>query len=89
MNPLKIRISGSACLEMGLGKTLQAISVYKYYNAKKLLVICPAYLRFTWKKELEKWVPGIVSSVIKTGKDPLDVITPLIISYELAAAKAK
>ena len=75
--------------EMGLGKTLQAISVYKYYKAKKLLVICPAYLRFTWKKELEKWVPGIVSSVIKTGKDPLDVITPLIISYELAAAKAK
>ena len=54
--------------EMGLGKTLQAISVYKYYKAKKLLVICPAYLRCTWKKELEKWVPGIVSSVIKTEK---------------------
>ena len=75
--------------EMGLGKTLQAISVYKYYNVKKLLVICPAYLRFTWKNELEKWIPGIVSSVILTGKDPLDQEPPLIISYELAAAKAK
>lgn len=75
--------------EMGLGKTLQAISVYKYYNVKKLLVICPAYLRFTWKNELEKWIPGIVSSIILTGKDPLDQKPPLIISYELAAAKAK
>lgn len=80
--------------EMGLGKTLQAISTFNYYNhrTKKkgdLLVICPAYLRFTWKHELEKWCPGTASSVILTGKDSLDQPAPLIISYELAAAKAK
>ena len=75
--------------EMGLGKTLQAISVYKYYQIEKLLVICPAYLRFTWKHELEKWVPGIESTVILTGKDSLEQTCPLIISYELAAVKAK
>lgn len=75
--------------EMGLGKTLQAISVYKYYNAKKLLVICPAYLRYTWKHELEKWIPGIQTSVILTGKDSLDQKPPLIISYELAAVQGK
>ena len=75
--------------EMGLGKTLQAISLYKYYKANKLLVICPAYLRFTWKHELEKWIPGIESTVILTGKDALDQVPPLILSYELACAKAK
>ncbi len=75
--------------EMGLGKTLQAISVYKYYEVDKLLVICPAYLRFTWKHELEKWLPGIHTSIILTGKDPIDQETPLIISYELAATKSK
>ena len=74
--------------EMGLGKTLQAISVYKYYNAKKLLVICPAYLRFTWKRNW-KVGTGHCQQCHQNGKDPLDVITPLIISYELAAAKAK
>ena len=64
-------LSGRALIgdEMGLGKTLQAISVYKYYDIQKLLEICPAYLRYTWKHELEKWVPGIESSVILTGKD--------------------
>ena len=75
--------------EMGLGKTLQAISVYKYYQIEKLLVICPAYLRYTWKHELEKWIPGIESTVILTGKDSLEQTCPLIISYELAAVKAK
>ena len=96
--------------EMGLGKTLQAISTFRYYNhrtkkhKKKLLVICPAYLRFNWKNELEKWVNSdpmlleaslqstrqpIEPSVILTGKDPLDQSTPLIMSYKLAALHAK
>ena len=80
--------------EMGLGKTLQAISTFKYYahttkKAGRLLVICPAYLRFNWHNELNKWVPGIESTVILTGKDSLEQTTPLIISYELAAARAK
>ena len=75
--------------EMGLGKTLQAISVYKYYNVKKLLVICPAYLRYTWKHELEKWIPGIQTSVILTGKDSLDQKPPLIISMNWQLYRGK
>lgn len=76
--------------EMGLGKTLQAISVYKYYNHKKLLIVCPAYLRYTWKNELEKWIPGTACTVICTGKDAIDTgVYPLIMSYELAAKCAK
>jgi SWI/SNF-related matrix-associated actin-dependent regulator of chromatin subfamily A-like protein 1 len=75
--------------EMGLGKTLQAIAIYKYYNHTKLLVICPAYLRYNWRHEIEKWVPGTETTIISTGKDPLDGVLPLIISYELAASKSK
>lgn len=96
--------------EMGLGKSLQAISTFMYYNHRtkkhkqKLLIICPAYLRYNWKNELEKWVNSdpmlleaslqstrqpIEPTVILTGKDPLDQPTPLIMSYELAALHAK
>jgi len=76
--------------EMGLGKTLQAISLADYYDAKRLIIVCPAYLRYTWKHELEKWIPGIESTVILTGRDKIEGVPfPLIFSYEQAAAKAK
>ncbi len=80
--------------EMGCGKTLQALACYRYYNHRtktktNLLIICPAYLKYTWKNEIEKWIPGSSPSVIVTGKDPLDQSTPLIVSYELAAKKSK
>jgi ERCC4-related helicase/predicted nucleic acid-binding Zn finger protein len=45
--------------EMGLGKTIQAITtaVLKgdIYNFKRVLVICPASLKYQWKKEIEKF----------------------------------
>lgn len=76
--------------EMGLGKTLQALATFAYYKQPKLLVICPAYLRYNWAAEIEKWLPGTETTVINTGKDSLtDCPLPLIMSYELAATKAK
>lgn len=81
---------GGKCLigdEMGLGKTLQALCLYAYYKPSKLLVICPAYLRYTWKHEIEKWMSKDVN-VITKGKDTVSKdIT--IVSYELAAKKVK
>lgn len=45
--------------EMGLGKTLQAIctAVLKkdIYNLKRVLVICPASLKYQWKNEIHKF----------------------------------
>ena len=38
---------------------------------------------------MEKWIPGCTSTIILTGKDPLDGPQPLILSYELAALHAK
>jgi ERCC4-related helicase len=45
--------------EMGLGKTLQAITTAvlkkEIYDFKRVLVICPASLKYQWKKEVEKF----------------------------------
>ncbi|MFH1195547.1 MAG: DEAD/DEAH box helicase [bacterium] len=45
--------------EMGLGKTLQAITIAilkkELFNFKRTLVICPASLKYQWKKEIEKF----------------------------------
>ena len=72
--------------DMGLGKTLQAIALSEYYKIKKLLVICPAYLRYNWKAEFEKWLGITEVCMLKTGKDELTGY-PVITSYELAVKK--
>jgi len=45
--------------EMGLGKTLQAIAVAvlkkEIYGINKALIICPASLKYQWKKEIERF----------------------------------
>jgi SWI/SNF-related matrix-associated actin-dependent regulator 1 of chromatin subfamily A len=72
--------------DMGLGKTLQAIALSKYYGYKRVLVICPAYLRYNWKAEFDKWLGIKEVCLVKTGKDELNGY-PVIISYELAVKK--
>lgn len=41
--------------EMGLGKTIQAIGAMNVLNPSKTLVVCPASLKYNWKKEIEMW----------------------------------
>ena len=42
---------------MGVGKTIQAISIaYLYRNDWPLLIICPSSLRLTWRDELMNWI---------------------------------
>jgi len=72
--------------DMGLGKTLQAIALAQYYKIKKVLVICPAYLRYNWKAEFDKWLGIKEVCLVKKGTDPIDNY-PVIISYELAVKK--
>lgn len=59
---------------MGLGKTLQAISVAYYYKDEwPLLVIVPSSLRFCWIEEFEKWLPDIDPASIKLVQSGSDV----------------
>lgn len=70
--------------EMGLGKTIQAIGVYNSVEeARKWLVVCPAYLKNNWRKEINKWnIKGTSVDICKSGKDfpKSDIV---IINYEI------
>jgi SNF2 family DNA or RNA helicase len=59
---------------MGVGKTIQALSIaYIYKNDWPLLIIAPSSLRYTWKEEIKKWIPTINADkdiqLFKKGKD--------------------
>lgn len=74
--------------EMGLGKTLQAIAVVQYYQFKRVLIICPAYLRYNWGKEIKKWLGEVDTFLINKGTDEIpDKDGFLVASYELATKK--
>jgi len=75
--------------EMGLGKTLQGIAVAKYYGHKRVLVVCPAYLRYNWSTEIKKWLGEHTNTVmINKGSDEIpDEDGYIITSYELATKK--
>uniref|UniRef100_A0A4W6FBY6 Zinc finger RANBP2-type containing 3 n=1 Tax=Lates calcarifer TaxID=8187 RepID=A0A4W6FBY6_LATCA len=45
---------------MGLGKTVQAISVaYAFRQEWPLLVVVPSSLKYPWIEELERWIPEL------------------------------
>lgn len=41
--------------EQGLGKSAQAIVASKVINAKKTLIICPASVKYNWRREIDLW----------------------------------
>ena len=58
------------CDEMGTGKTVQTIRTLANLTRNgevpfPAIVVCPNNMTLTWKKEFERWWPGIVVSVIK------------------------
>uniref|UniRef100_A0A8C6K8Y8 Zinc finger RANBP2-type containing 3 n=1 Tax=Nothobranchius furzeri TaxID=105023 RepID=A0A8C6K8Y8_NOTFU len=47
-------------IQMGLGKTVQAIAVaYAYRQEWPLLVVVPSSLKYPWIEELERWIPEL------------------------------
>lgn len=55
-------------LHMGLGKSLSSLQTAIETNSKALIV-CPAYLKLNWKKEIEKFFPDKVVSVLHKKQD--------------------
>jgi len=52
--------------DMGLGKTLQALSVVALSpSLRKILVLCPASVKYVWEDEIEKHYPDLDCVVIE------------------------
>lgn len=54
-------------LQQGLGKSACGI-ITAVRTKSPTLIICPAYLRLKWKKEIEKFAPGSVVSLFENDK---------------------
>ena len=54
-----LETGGKAILgdEMGLGKTVEAIAYFQATNMKKVLIVCPASIKLTWRNEIVKFAP--------------------------------
>ena len=57
---------GNALLadEVGLGKSVQAITACEQLQARKVLILCPAILKEQWKAEIYKIMPEATTQVI-------------------------
>jgi len=70
--------------EMGLGKTIQAIGIINATdNIGKVLIVCPASMKFVLKSELEKWVvnKGLKIVVWNSKEQPDGDI--IVINYDI------
>ena len=78
---------------MGVGKTIQAISIsYLYRKDWPILIITPSSLRFTWRDEIMNWLPFIKEEdiqVITSSQDNFqNGCSIFIISYNVATRLA-
>ena len=59
---------------MGLGKTLQALSIAYYFKEEwPVIIIVPSSLKYTWVDEIEKWLPEIPPEDINLIKGSSDL----------------
>jgi SWI/SNF-related matrix-associated actin-dependent regulator 1 of chromatin subfamily A len=82
--------------EMGLGKTIQALGLINAKPAiRRVLVVCPASLRYNWAREATKWLVGDYTISVMEGRKGKGWPTKttgnhiVIINYDLAKANAK
>lgn len=82
---VKFLITRNKCLladDQGLGKTTSSIIASVVGNFKKVLIICPASLKSTWKRELKMFVPEDEIAIIN-GNDWIDGKKYTIINYDI------
>lgn len=78
--------------DMGLGKTIQAImAIMAVRHEGPVVVSCPATVKLNWKREMEKWIPGIRVLVLdgRTPKFALDVnqYDAFVINHDILATR--
>jgi len=58
----------------GVGKSAQALAYIKKREYQKVLVVCPASVKYAWEKEIEKWTD--LPCVLIDGKTNLSSVDP-------------
>jgi len=70
----------------GVGKSLQALAHGVYSGYKKMLIICPASVKYSWEKEVEKWTKlksFVISSKNKLTNEHFMNNNVFIINYDI------
>ena len=83
-----IEASNGKCLigdEMGIGKTIQALGYAAIHRSSRpCIVFAPANVKYNWKQEIEKWLPGERIQVVNSGSEQIRKdIDFTIINYDL------
>jgi len=76
---------------MGLGKTVQALAWWQLHRNEigPAIIVCPASLKYNWRREARKWLPDIDVEVLsgrspsKSGKTFLENADIIIINYDI------
>jgi SWI/SNF-related matrix-associated actin-dependent regulator 1 of chromatin subfamily A len=50
--------------EQGLGKTVQALATVEADGAYPAVVVCPASMKLTWQREINRWLPERKTAVL-------------------------
>lgn len=70
----------------GLGKTATALAFAADAGFKKIVVICPASVKFAWQNEVEKWT-NFGSLVVDSKSNPSDIaetgMEVIILNYDI------
>jgi SWI/SNF-related matrix-associated actin-dependent regulator 1 of chromatin subfamily A len=83
----KFLLSSKKCIladDMGLGKSISSLSASYCGLFQKILIICPASLKTTWKKEISFFGEDSVSIIQGTDRDKWDMAKKYtIINYDI------
>ena len=70
--------------EPGLGKTAQALLAASVTGSYPLLVVVPNVVKVNWAREVEKWTPNRVATVVHGDGDDIDAFADVVIvNYEV------
>jgi SWI/SNF-related matrix-associated actin-dependent regulator 1 of chromatin subfamily A len=71
---------------MGLGKSLQALVAVEKAGAFPCVVVCPAAVKYGWRREVGKWIPWRTVQVLESGRDDLRKADLTVLNPELLPA---
>ena len=73
--------------EQGLGKTVEALATIEADGAYPAVVVCPASLKLTWRREAARWLPGRSVAVVEGRRGLIDASADVVIvNYDVVDA---